>query len=219
MTEQEWLACTDPGPILASLRGRASDRKLRLFACGVCRQLASLLRSEDYVRAIEAGESYADGGRMRAAMRRGRRALDGRMVRSVDTSGKGQTAEWHALFLGHLAICERDFRAFPTCLSQLTLVRVENEDAMRRLIQTARRIAMDILGNPFRPVALDPAWQTPNAITLAQAMYDTRDFAAMPLLADLLEEAGCPHEVSEHCRGPGPHVRGCWVVDLVLGKG
>jgi hypothetical protein len=49
-------------------------------------------------------------------------------------------------------------------------------------------------------------------------MYDSRDFAAMPLLADLLEEAGCPLEVSDHCRGPGPHARGCWVVDLILSK-
>ena len=50
-------------------------------------------------------------------------------------------------------------------------------------------------------------------------MYESRDFAAMPVLADALEEAGCDHaDVLAHCRGPGPHVRGCWVVDLVLGK-
>src|SRR5262245_56860845 len=73
--------------------------------------------------------------------------------------------------------------------------------------------------NPYRPVAPDPAWQTPNAVTLARTMYDTRDFAALPLLAGLPEEAGCPADVSDHCRGPGPHVRGCWVVDLVRSVG
>jgi hypothetical protein len=76
----------------------------------------------------------------------------------------------------------------------------------------------DIIGTPFRPIIPDPAWQTPAAITYALTMYDSRDFTVMPLLADILEEAGCTQEVSDHCRGDGPHPRGCWVVDLVLGK-
>jgi hypothetical protein len=77
----------------------------------------------------------------------------------------------------------------------------------------------DIFGNPFRPVTIDPAWRTTTATQLARGMYDARDFAAMPILADALQDAGC-EEVSilDHCRGRGPHVRGCWVVDLVLGK-
>jgi hypothetical protein len=78
----------------------------------------------------------------------------------------------------------------------------------------------DILGNPFRPVALDPAWRTPAVLHLARAIYDDRAFDQLPVLADALEEAGCAsREVLDHCRSPGPHVRGCWVVDLVLGKG
>src|SRR5688572_26743878 len=80
MTEQEWLAATDPTPILEFLRGKASDRKLRLFACAVCRRLASLIVLEEYVSGIEAAESYVDGGRKRAAMKRCRQALDRRMV-------------------------------------------------------------------------------------------------------------------------------------------
>src|SRR5262249_49598363 len=75
-----------------------------------------------------------------------------------------------------------------------------------------------IFGNPFRPVVPDNSWMTANAVVLARTMYDSRDSIAMPLLADLLEEAGCPAEVSAHPRGPGPHVRGCWVVALLLGK-
>jgi hypothetical protein len=81
-------------------------------------------------------------------------------------------------------------------------------------------LAQDIFGNPFRPVAFDPAWRTGTAVALANTMYDARDFAAMPILADALEEAGCDvPDVLNHCRDPkGVHVRGCWVVDLVLGK-
>ena len=77
----------------------------------------------------------------------------------------------------------------------------------------------DIIGNPFRPVAFDPAWRTETAVGLAERMYDSRDFSTMPVLADALEDAGCDHpDMLAHCRGGGPHVRGCWVIDLVLGK-
>jgi hypothetical protein len=78
----------------------------------------------------------------------------------------------------------------------------------------------EILGDPFRPVAFDPRWRTEHAVGIAATMYDERDFRAMPILADALEEAGCDSaDMLTHCREPGVHVRGCWVVDLVLGKG
>ena len=78
----------------------------------------------------------------------------------------------------------------------------------------------DIFGNPFRPVAFDTAWRTENTVGLAARLYEERDFAAMPILADALEESGCDNpDILSHCREPGVHVRGCWVVDLVLGKG
>jgi hypothetical protein len=83
-----------------------------------------------------------------------------------------------------------------------------------------RSLAHCVFGNPFRPVAFDPAWRTPTAVALAEGMYDDRDFAAMPVLADALQEAGCDNaDVLDHCRSGGGHVRGCWVVDLVLGRG
>jgi hypothetical protein len=75
---------------------------------------------------------------------------------------------------------------------------------------------------PFRPVALDPAYLTRDGGTiprLAQAIYDDRAFDRLPILADALEEAGCTNaDILDHCRQPGPHVLGCWVVDLLLGK-
>jgi hypothetical protein len=78
----------------------------------------------------------------------------------------------------------------------------------------------DVFGNPFRPVTFDPAWRTEDAVLLAKGMYESRDFSAMPILADALQDAGCDDErVLAHCRGPQQvHVRGCWVADLVLGK-
>ncbi|HEY7330947.1 MAG TPA: hypothetical protein VH592_25140 [Gemmataceae bacterium] len=80
----------------------------------------------------------------------------------------------------------------------------------------------DIFGNPFHPVTLDPSWLTWHdglLVSMVQKMYDSRDFSDMPVLADALEEAGCTNaDILDHCRGPGPHVRGCLVVDLLLGK-
>jgi hypothetical protein len=81
-------------------------------------------------------------------------------------------------------------------------------------------VLRDIFGNPFRPVAFSTAWRTDTAVALARQMYEAREFGAMPILADALQDAGCDSDaILDHCRGPGPHVRGCWVVDLVLGKG
>ncbi|MBM3982853.1 MAG: hypothetical protein FJ304_21800 [Planctomycetes bacterium] len=80
-------------------------------------------------------------------------------------------------------------------------------------------VVRDIFGNPFRPIAFSPSWRTSDAVALARTMYETREFSAMPILADALQDAGCDSDdVLNHCRGEGPHVRGCWVVDMVLGK-
>jgi hypothetical protein len=81
-------------------------------------------------------------------------------------------------------------------------------------------LVRDIFGNPFRPVTLSPRWRIGTTVALAHQMYEARDFSAMATLADALQEAGCEVEkILGHCRGPGPHVRGCWVVDFVLAKG
>jgi hypothetical protein len=80
-------------------------------------------------------------------------------------------------------------------------------------------IIRDIFGNPFRPITFDPSWRTLSAVRLAQTIYDERAFDKMPELGDAFERAGCRDEaILNHCREPGEHVRGCWVVDMVLGK-
>jgi len=95
--------------------------------------------------------------------------------------------------------------------------------AVKRAEEAAQReLLRDVFGNPFRPVAVDPdwlAWQGGTVAKLAQGIYDASHFAGLPVLADALEEAGCADEqVLGHLRGGGPHVRGCWVLDLLLGK-
>jgi hypothetical protein len=77
-----------------------------------------------------------------------------------------------------------------------------------------------VIGDPVHSVTADLSWLTSTVVNLARQVYDSHDFSPMPILADALQDAGCDNpDVLEHCRGPGPHVRGCWVVDLVLGKG
>lgn len=77
----------------------------------------------------------------------------------------------------------------------------------------------DIFGNPFCPVVVKPAWRTDTVLTLARMMYELRDYSAMPILADALQDAGCDDDdILSHCRSEGQHVRGCWVLDLVLEK-
>src|SRR5262249_51106589 len=96
------------------------------------------------------------------------------------------------------------------------------KDWSRRLQADSRRLLHCVFANPFSRIASHPAWLTWNDGTvhkLAQTVYDDRRFDLLPILADALEEAGCDNaDILAHCRGPGPHVRGCWVVDLLLGK-
>jgi hypothetical protein len=77
----------------------------------------------------------------------------------------------------------------------------------------------DMFGNPFRSIAVDATWGTSTVLAIAREMYESRDFSAMPILADALQEADCDNDdILNHCRAPNPHARGCWVVDALLGK-
>jgi hypothetical protein len=96
-------------------------------------------------------------------------------------------------------------------------------DAIPRL---ERQVIWDVFGNPFRPITLDPRWRTPTVTSLAQAAYDERrlplgdiDAARLAVLPDAVEEADCAaSELLAHLRSPGLHGRGCWALDLILGK-
>jgi hypothetical protein len=95
-----------------------------------------------------------------------------------------------------------------------------NHSRVDEIEQYLAHLLRDIFGNPFQPVSFSPDWRTDTAVSLARQMYDSREFGAMPILADALQDAGCDSEdILNHCRDANQvHVRGCWVVDLVLGK-
>jgi hypothetical protein len=88
------------------------------------------------------------------------------------------------------------------------------------------QLLREVFGNPFRRFTPDPTWLSATLVSLAEAAYADRplpdghlDSSRLPVLADALEDAGCNNaEILAHCRGPGPHVRGCWIVDLLLGN-
>ncbi|HET6575012.1 MAG TPA: hypothetical protein VFG68_15505 [Fimbriiglobus sp.] len=125
--------------------------------------------------------------------------------------------DWYAVQATCELFSDDGYRRIPQFL--ISGKRVLSRSSGERLEAEFCCLLRDIFGNPFRPIAFDPSWRTSTAVGLARQMYESRDFSTMPILADALEEAGCDEPpVLAHCRGDGPHVRGCWVVDLVLGK-
>ncbi|HJZ91323.1 MAG TPA: hypothetical protein VKE40_10660 [Gemmataceae bacterium] len=95
----------------------------------------------------------------------------------------------------------------------------DHEQTRCQIRRTTAHLLRDVFGNPFRRAAFDPRWRTSEVVGRARDIYEDRSFDRMPVLANALMDAGCADEqVLGHCRGEGPHVRGCWVVDLVLGK-
>ena len=227
MTEEEWLTATDPVPMLEFLRGTVSDRKLRLFAVACCRRVWHLLEDEACRRAVEVAEQFADSLVTSTQLSYTRKkALRGGAERAshgpADSAGVSTTfkSAFGAAYNGHLHAITARFRAevsgaplgLPTWNDAYDRVNFEERVRLSGLLR-------EVVGNPFRPVAFDPAWRSETAVALAFGIYAERAFDRLPILADALEEAGCDHaDILAHCRGPGPHARGCWVVDLVLNK-
>ena len=219
MTEAEWLACTDLDKMLAFLRKRGGfrdgGRKFRLFACACCRQLWGELTGPGVRQAVEAAERAADGllgdeecrtsaVRVRAAMHEDvpRWTLYRAVCEAADWgTGKGKAAEV-ARLVG------------------LAAHRTTGELTLRRHQPGLLR---DVFGPlAFRPTPITPAvlvWGGGTVLKLAQTIYEEHAFDRLPVLADALEEAGCTdQQILRHCREPGEHVRGCWVIDLLLTK-
>ena len=233
MTESEWLACTDPQQILEFVRGRASDRKLRLFTCACCRRVWEALTDERSRSAVEAAERYADG-------LAGREELAAQAEAAEAPAAAGASARAREAVVSPVphvtqaALAATGERAEPTMRADATIWAAWATSEAARVPDQERRhqcaLLRDLFGAvPFRPIPLDPAWLTWSGgmvPRLAQAAYEQRelpagtlDVARLAVLADALEEAGHDQvDVLGHLRGPGPHVRGCWAVDLLLGK-
>jgi hypothetical protein len=202
MTESEWLKSNDPDAMLEHILGWTSERKLRLFACACCRRIWALLKKEQLRHAVETSERYADGQALLKELKAARDAVWQR-------SGEGLAAYTTTHPRGAQTI--KGLRAAAAAAGGFLAERAAQADLLR-----------DVVGNPFRTVELNPAWLTWNDGTvryMAEAIYEERTFEQLPILADALEEAGCADaEILQHCRKPGVHVRGCWVLDLLLGK-
>lgn len=224
MTEAEWLTAREPKPLLKYLADRASDRQFRLFVVACCCDGPHVLwngaASSD---AVAVALRYADGLATAEELAAARYAVREQLARTEDMYPGEPT--WDATDY----TCSADLRNEILWASWYAAIReyAQNvgplsEDVSVVAVEGFRfqaDLLRDIFGNPFRPVAFEPAWRTEAAVGIASKMYDERDFAAMPILADALQEAGCESEdILSHCREPGVHVRGCWVVDLVLGE-
>jgi len=225
MTESEWLACTNPQPMLEFLGGKTSKRKLRLFAVACCRRIWHFLTDERSRRAVEVAERYADKG----AGEQERKAVFAAAgaVAKPFSPGLGKlfrplmaatAAEVTASRRHKLAGSAASFAASAASGGATAALQLEGQ------MQTI--LLRDIFGDLFRLVVLDASWRPPAVVALAQAACEERslpagtlDSARLAVLADVLEDAGCDNaDILSHLRGPGPHVRGCWVVDLLLGK-
>jgi hypothetical protein len=188
MTEADWLACTDPEAMRQFVCDRTSERKRLLYMAAWCRCSKPVVRDRHSRETVEVGERYADG-----------------------------------------LVTREDFRRAGSAAFLVQFVPVLLAGHHRSHHPEYARLLRDVVGNPFRPVALSPSWLTWNdgiVVRLARAAYDERkvpegtlDNGRLAILADALEEAGCSDaDILGHLRRPGPHVRGCWLVDLCLGK-
>jgi hypothetical protein len=234
VTEERWLDLTDNDSDGAIWRSQphpeewnTPDRKKLLLVAYLLRQLADQLTHPIFMEAIETGEKCADGiitaEEMWAMESRTAEFYQSRTFRpqAADDAAncahrylysQSETSEMVVWAAGSRAVRLAKARG-----KRVEQIRREAEDAMKQL---NRLLINEVHGNPFRPVTFADSWRTDTALALARLMYESRDFGAMPILADALQDAGCDNDdILTHCRDTSlTHVRGCWVTDLVLGK-
>ncbi|MBX9627498.1 MAG: hypothetical protein K2X82_27100 [Gemmataceae bacterium] len=218
MTEAEWFGQDSEG--YNRLMFALGPRRSRLLAAACCRAAAHAAGGpvDEVVAAAAAVEQFADTGKSKAALRRARQAV--RAVRNREQDRPIEFARSRLLFRLLWAAEVAATENIPhRAVEELIVAQAEAWKSWPHNSGSFFHLYTDIAG-PVVPAAFDPGWRTPSAVALARTMYEGRDFAHMPILADALEDAGCADEaVIGHCRDPhGVHVRGCWVVDLVLGK-
>jgi hypothetical protein len=236
VTGAEWLACDDPEEMLDSLRGKASDRRLRLFAAACCRRVLGRPSVERCRKAVEAAERFADGAASRQELDgAAAAAVTEASLQNLPSATRAVRSAAHpdaARAATNAARVAEDARACKATLGKALWWADEAERGARRSERIRQcDLLRDLFGpSPFHVVTADPSWLSWNnraVVKLAQAAYDERSLpsgemepARLAVLADALEEVGCSEPaLLAHCRSGGPHVRGCWVVDALLGKG
>ena len=218
-----------------------SERKLRLFACACCIRQVRPTMDTRIKDALTHACRFAEQECGREELGR-HHALAQAVVAELSSLQNRSSDQNYLLFAAWAVMCastaaEKDTQSHgyaSSCFgfaSQRSFVAagfqaeaaldptVSKEEAYEIEANVQIALLRDIFENPFRPAAFAPIWRTSTVIAIARHIYDSREFSPMPILGDALEDAGCDNEdILNHCRGDGPHVRGCWVVDLVLGK-
>lgn len=287
MTEAQWLDCAEPGPMLEFLRGRASERKLRLFACAYARTgswlqefsdicfahfyegwgrrrqiidteaaqeaLLALRRSPDGghtacifrgkpplgevgEKMVALAERFADGLASTGELQEARQQLeplhrDAREGAAYCGPSAFRPAEEYALLLATLEPSGQAAAEKAVASAVHAFVAVADGGPRRGLNPAFRapvrqqtlllqaELLREAFGNPFRPPVVQPAWRTSGVLEVARSIEQDQGFDSLAVLADALEDAGCRGlDVLAHCRKGGPHTRGCWALDAVLGK-
>ena len=212
--------------MLKCLGSSPSLRKLRRFAVECARRVLPKSPDDVMTQALEVADNFANHAATKRELARARATLQ--------ETHEQRHAQWFPLYSGHIrsvpawhATREQIVRGARECANccAWSSTRMHNEHFGVHMTVPVEEwtgqafLLRDIFGNPFRPITLDPRWLTSTVVDLAQAIYNERAFDRMPILSDALMDAGCDSEdIILHCRGDGPHVRGCWVVDLLLGK-
>jgi hypothetical protein len=212
MTEAEWQTSQDPDDLLDAAKAmkRLSSRKGRLYGCGCFRLVWDRIRLPAVQKTVEMAEARADLIISEQELEAHRYPM-GTLTDNV--------ANWLSVAVQSLAIPKCN----PSVVAYEVRSSIENDvfrHARRGLSWPSQAdLVREVIGNPFRPMAFDPKWRTADVTGVARGIYDDRAFDRLPLLADALMDAGCgDDDILAHCRSSGPHVRGCWVVDLVLGR-
>ena len=207
MTEKQWLSCKNPLTMLDAPCIPTADRKRRLFGVACARRVSHRLSDQKCEEAFEVVEQFVDGHLNRAGFFAA--------IEEMQATIRAKRIKASDYFL------PREFLRKSARHSASNTALFVMDFTTNRKAEPAALVALlrDIFGNPFRPVTFDPAWRTSTVLALVAQMYESRDFSPMPILADALQDAGCDNpDVLDHCRGPGSHVRGCWLVDQILGK-
>jgi hypothetical protein len=218
MTEAEWLSCTDPTPMLNFLKERADKRRCLLFACACERRLWGHPDCER--EKVEATESYADG-----------QATAAEVLAALEHIGSEHYTLGDVTDMDPVAWANDESERSAEYAANIkqggpknsTLGNIQAWDDSYATERNAHATLLrEIFGTPFLPAEVEPSWLTWNlgtVVRLAKGIYEDRVFDHMPILADALEDAGCQDvDILSHCRQQAPHVRGCWVLDLLLGK-
>jgi hypothetical protein len=191
---------------------------MRLFIAACCRRVAGTAADYRFRYALAVIERLADG--LAAAEE------VGRMAALADARPGPLKSRWLAVASALAAVPAASAAASAAGVAAAAAgVGAPSGEAFEAFLAAERAAQADlvreVMGNPFRPPAVEPAvlsWKGGAVPRLAQDIYEARAFDCLPALADILEEAGCADEaLLAHCRGPGPHARGCWLLDLVRG--